>query len=380
MFGRSTAVIAALTMLHAGTAWAEPAPSVLPAPGGALPVGTSTMHLVQHGRPDPFVAGSERELMVSVFYPAADVTNAPRAHALSAVALPALERQVGVPLPVLLSNSYQDAPVAAGSFPVVLYSPGQSTPRLLGTGTAEELASGGYVVVAIDHTGDSPAVEFPGGRIAGAAPEFTALPGGRRRDLQVDDLTYVLDALTAWQAGGDPDVQSRPLPAGLGTALDLTRLGAFGHSLGGITAVEAAALDPRIDAVIDMDGAIPDSDDWGRSGTEGVRQPLLILRSAQTVDSGAGREAFEAMLRHARGWKSQLMLRDSAHMEFTDLNQLIPSPMSLNGAPLIGPIAPARADDAVRTVVTSFFDKFLRGDAGTALEHPETIPDISVLR
>ncbi|MEC3957869.1 hypothetical protein VMT65_32875 [Nocardia sp. CDC153] len=382
MVGRLIAVSAAMavSVLHAAGAQAAPSASMLPTPAGPMPVGTTTMHLVQHGRPDPFTPNTDRELMMSVFYPAGDVTNSPRAHALSAIVVPVLERQLGVSLPVLLSNSYQEAPVAAGSYPVVLYSPGQSTPRLLGTGTAEELASHGYVVVTIDHTGDSPAIEFPDGRIVGAAPEFTAIPGGQRRDIQVADVEFVLDTLTALHAGINPDAENRALPTGLGAALDLTHIGGFGHSLGGTTAVEVASQDQRISAVLDMDGAIPDSDDWGKSGTDGVSQPLLVLRSAQTVDSGAGREAFAAMLDHAQGWKLELELENSAHEDLTDLNQIIPSPMYLGGGAMVGPIPPARANTALRTAVTAFFDKFLRANRSTALEHPNSIPDITVMR
>ncbi|PBO19749.1 lipase, partial [Streptomyces albidoflavus] len=41
--------------------------------------------------------------------------------------------------------------------PVVLYSPGLQISRTLGTATAIELASRGYVVVAVDHTYEAPA-------------------------------------------------------------------------------------------------------------------------------------------------------------------------------------------------------------------------------
>ncbi len=383
MFGRMAAATAAMavSVIQAGGAQAETGPSMLPAPGGHMPVGTTTMHLVQHGRPDPFTPDSDRELMVSVFYPAADVTNLPRAHELSAVMLPELEKQLGVQLPVLLSNSYQDAPVAPGTYPVVLFSPGQGMPRVLGTGAAEELASRGYVVVTVDHTGDSPIVEFPGGRIVRSAPEFTSLPIGERRDIQVGDDEFVLDELTALHSGTNPDAESRSLPAGLGAALDLTRVGAFGHSLGGFTLTEMAARDPRIAAVLDMDGGAEDGDDWGTSATSGLHQPLLVLRSAQTVDNGAGHDFFGALLDHARGWNRELEVANAAHLDLTDLNRVIPSPTSMpDGTAYVGPIAPARADAAVRTTVSSFFDKFLQGDGGTALEHPDTVPDISVLR
>ncbi|MHC8564032.1 alpha/beta hydrolase [Streptomyces albidoflavus] len=54
--------------------------------------------------------------------------------------------------------------------PVVLYSPGLQISRTLGTATAIELASRGYVTVAVDHTYEAPAVEFPGGRVETQQP------------------------------------------------------------------------------------------------------------------------------------------------------------------------------------------------------------------
>lgn len=43
----------------------------LPAPTGAQPVGTVSLHLVDRGRPDPWVPSEKaRELMVSLWYPA----------------------------------------------------------------------------------------------------------------------------------------------------------------------------------------------------------------------------------------------------------------------------------------------------------------------
>ncbi|MGV9819070.1 alpha/beta hydrolase [Nocardia xishanensis] len=60
-----------------------------------------------------------------------------------------------------------DAPVADGGLlPVVIWSPALGTPRWIASGLLMDLASRGYVVVAIDHTGESPAVEV-GGRVEG---------------------------------------------------------------------------------------------------------------------------------------------------------------------------------------------------------------------
>src|SRR5262245_7563494 len=61
---------ATATRTAAGTATAAPARADLPRPTGRHAVGTTELHLVDHGRPDPWVKGRTRELMISVWYPA----------------------------------------------------------------------------------------------------------------------------------------------------------------------------------------------------------------------------------------------------------------------------------------------------------------------
>ena len=51
----------------------------------------------------------------------------------------------------------------AGGWPVVLFSTGYGIERQLYTGLVEDLASHGYVVVAIDHPHDANIVSFPDG-------------------------------------------------------------------------------------------------------------------------------------------------------------------------------------------------------------------------
>ena len=57
-----------------------PARLTLPAPTGDLSVGTTSLHLVDTSRPDPWVPNVPfRELMVQLWYPAHDVDDHPRA-------------------------------------------------------------------------------------------------------------------------------------------------------------------------------------------------------------------------------------------------------------------------------------------------------------
>src|ERR1700752_991454 len=56
------------------------------------------------------------------------------------------------------------------SLPLVVLSPGFTSPRSTLTALAEDLASHGYVVVGIDHTYESFATAFPDGRGAPRPP------------------------------------------------------------------------------------------------------------------------------------------------------------------------------------------------------------------
>ena len=138
-----------------------------------------------------------------------------------------------------------------------------STPQALGgyrdSGTVlvEELVSRGYIVVTIDHTHDSSVVEFPGGRLETTAiPEPTPQVLEQAVAVRVADTRFVLDTLTALNAGINPDAEQRTLPAGLRGALRLSSVGMFGHSLGGAAAAAAMLQDPRIKVGVNLDGTL----------------------------------------------------------------------------------------------------------------------------
>ncbi|GAB2560554.1 alpha/beta hydrolase family protein [Nocardia heshunensis] len=375
---------AALLTVSTSAAYAGPIGiTVLPRPTGQIAVGTTTLHLVDQNRPDPFHPERPRELMVSVFYPAADVEHYLRAHYVSSQLVPELEQQIGVELPGLLTNSYSDAPAAGDSYPVILYSPGAGVTRLLGTGLAEDLASRGYVVVTIDHTYETgPAVEFPGGRLA----QFESQPGGftpelRKRyiDARLPDIGFVLDSLTQLAHGNNPDAEQRALPAGLDHALDLGHVGMVGHSSGGYTAVEALHDDHRIGAAVDLDGQLGVDADFGRAAVEGVDRPVLVLTSQQIEEVGDARPSLDAFFGVGTGWKEQLSLRDTAHYDFTDLPLLIPDAAHAADRRDIGTIPAARGANLVHGYVAALFDKFLRGRTDTPLDHLPTDPELTVV-
>lgn len=131
--------------------------------------------------------------------------------------------------PKLVGHRFRGVPLAAGTnkYPVVLDSHGLPAWRKLGSGNAEDLASHGYVVVAIDHT-DCWATEFPDGRYL-AGNHSGDVPG------RLKDMTFLLDELAVLNTGD-------PLFAG---RLDLDRIGVSGGSYGGMV-VKTCGSDSRV--------------------------------------------------------------------------------------------------------------------------------------
>src|ERR1700761_5424700 len=120
----------------------------LPAPTGPRPVGTTSLWLTDTARTDPWVAEeAARELMVSVWYPAARPGGRRAPYMTPAESeLQLTSRGItGVPPDVLSTtwtNAGSDAAPAGPerSFPLVVLSPGFTNSRSALTGLAEDLA------------------------------------------------------------------------------------------------------------------------------------------------------------------------------------------------------------------------------------------------
>ncbi|MFB7999354.1 alpha/beta hydrolase family protein [Streptomyces sp. NPDC056002] len=337
-------------------------PIRLAGPTGPLPVGAVELHLIDPSRTDPW-SGQAREVMVTVTYPAADVRERALLPWLPAGAERALKARFagavdGYALPK--THSADRAPVRPGRRPVLLHSPGYQSDRTYNTLVIEELASWGYVVAAVDHPYDSGEVEFPDGRVVVNDPD-DASDEARTAAVAVRaaDLRFVLDQLTVLERGGNPDAEGRPLPRGLRGTLDLTRVGAFGHSRGGAASASVMHLDERVRAGIDLDGAL-----YGPVVERGLDRPFLLMDTA--VHDGLNEDgSWPPFWAHLSDWHRCLRLTDADHNCFTDIVAIAPQvPESVRKSLQIGTIPADRAVAAVRATVRAFFDLQLRGRPG----------------
>ncbi|MFD7435391.1 alpha/beta hydrolase family protein [Streptomyces sp. NPDC059861] len=354
-----------LALLGSGTTHAAPAPPgasehvrlELPRPTGPLSVGRDTLHLVDTGRTDPWVAeAGARELMVSLYYPARAGHGRTAPYMTTEEARAFLEsRDLAEVVPARTlagtrTHARAGAPPVRGKFPLVVLSPGFSVGRATLTLLAEELASRGYVVAAVDHAYESAGTAFPGGRLLGCvacekAPErgYAAVARGRAQD-----VPFVLDRLTdtrrpAWRHAG---------------LIDRTRIGMAGHSIGGASAASTMAGDQRVRAGVDLDGTLFDPVPAG--GLDG--RPFMLV--------GADREDDASWVRdwpRLDGWKRWLTVAGSGHFTFTDV------PVLGDQLGLLSPQEPQsgeRSQQITRAYAAAFFDLHLKGIAQPLLDGP----------
>ncbi|WP_245658272.1 alpha/beta hydrolase family protein [Microtetraspora malaysiensis] len=335
--------------------------SVLPRPTGPHRVGTTTLHLVDGSRPDPWVPSvKKRELMVSLWYPAkpSGGRRAPYMTAEESTLLLKEQKITGVPSDVLSrtrTNAIADAAPTGrrNGLPLVVLSPGFTWPRSSLTTLAEDLASRGYVVAGIDHTYESFGTSLPGGRTATcvACPGASGDPivfGAKAAKGRQADVSFVLDRLTGRHAvwkGSE--------------LIDRSRIGMAGHSLGGASTSWTMVNDSRVRAGINMDGTF-----FVPIPKKGLSRPFLMLGASGGVpgEDPTWDRAFERMT----GWKRWLSVEGAGHGSFTDYSRL----SEQIGVDLGTPLKGARAVEITREYVAAFFDQHLRRRPQSLLDRP----------
>ena len=323
---------------------------------GPFPAGVRTVHEQRGSRPLP----------IELWYPATD-DHAGRDRAPDT--RDAYELLPG--LPPAWQEAVRDATPRAGRFPLVAFSHGYGGHRRQSTFLCTHLASHGYVVAAVEHTGNT--------ILDTLRAVLAAQAGGVDRDPRpvIDefivarpaDVSFTIDRVTAG-AGG------------LADRVDQERIGAAGHSFGGWTTLAVTASDRRVRAALPLAPAgggsvlpvqrMREALDfrWGRDVPT-----LFVVADRDTLLPLAGMHELFAVTPSS---KRMVVLRNADHMHFCDRAEEVHEMFRLmpgdpvfaaiqQAIPPIGELCPgAHAELAIRALGLAHVDAHLKGDERAA--------------
>jgi len=292
------------------------------------------------------------------------------------------------------SRSSEDAPLKATGrpFPVLIFSHGFGESSLTYSAQLEDLASHGYVVFGIEHPFDAYAVELAKGRVvlfakakwdsARTRPNGAVAYQLAQVPLRAADVRFVVDQLARLGAlsGGTR----------FAGALDLGRIGAFGHSLGGIAAASACRFDARIRACMNQDADDNGAPFDGAEAAFPIKQPFLFFATGHSIyvsprtppptaaalagmnltrsqyDSitTAYQHNQDAALASMPGGAIRVMAEaeDFTHRTFIDLKLLQASDSN-------AVLQQTKYLELIRQYTRAFFDETLRGQPAPLLDH-----------
>jgi len=337
------------------TALAQQTTVASPPPSGSGQVGTRELYLRDASRADPYVSdGTRRELPVRFWYPTSAAAGCVNASYTSPQVWKYFSTLVGASLPRVSTHSCLNSPLTSGPHPVVILEHGFTGTYTDYTYLAEDLASRGYVVAAVDHTHEATAVEFPDGRLEKSVfgshlTKYTRSDAGSLGlavAVRLDDLRFVLNEMARLNATRGGDFSGR---------LDLTRIAMVGHSLGGLTTLRALESEPQFKAGILLDGLTPPH------FAKPIEQPVLNLVVGHQSWNDDDCRVWDAL----HGPRAAVNLPGAEHIALSDTVWI------LRGHVKTG-TTPEAMITATRDYVAAFLDTNLRGkdlgqpSAGTA--------------
>ena len=354
-----------------------PVPKI-PIPSGPLSVGTVIYEFTDTTRKELYSGKDEaRRFMVQAWYPAEIKVSDQRAPWMSNAEIyaPAIATHINLPsyfldhLKLVKIPAYKDAQAARTDigYPVIIFSHGWNGFNAQNTGQALELASHGYVVIAVQHTYGAVTTVFSDGTMASNNPK--ALPEN------ADDPNYeVVARILVDQWAGDvsfvlDQFQSLNKDAGsiFFSRLDMERIGVYGHSTGGGAAIQFCGTDSRCDALLGMDPFMrPVS---AEVIANGISQPSFFMFSQGWTDlvDSKNNKLFNQFHPNVPNSMGAISIDGTKHFDFSDLPLLSPIAPQLG---LKGALNGKRVTEIVDSYLLDFFEMTLNNKPSTLFDGP----------
>jgi len=335
--------------------------SDLPEPLGSYSIGTQVFEWTDPTRDEWFTENEndKRRIVVQIWYPS-EPSNAATLPYLPSPEkwLPALSTIIEVPqflfnhLRKIDTNSVLDAPLHGDvdQAPLVIFSHGIYGFRFQNTAQFEALASRGYIVISLDHPFDATLTVFKDGSIADfrsgyegelSEEEFWALRTPQLTT-RVADIRFMIDTIESKQSAGED----------FWSAIDLRRIGIFGHSYGGATGIIALDQDDRIDVAIALDGWIlPIRPELVNKG---LHKPFLYI-GRETWPDQLNNQKLKKLLANS-SQQTSMYIPGTAHFDFSDAPLFSPYLQSFG---VVGSIPATELSRMLEDKIVKFFDTHL---------------------
>lgn len=238
---------------------------------------------------------------------------------------------------------------ADGTFPLVVFSHGAFGYYQSNFSTYCELASNGYIVVALDHPHHAFFKKDTDGKMITVDQKFIdeamKIGGGSDvsneevyegtkswMELRTDDGNFVLDEIKEAKSAGSLDTSWHTSDSAAVLKVlamtDTDKIAYMGHSLGGATGVALGRERNDIDAVIDIDGTVlgeVTGVENGKCVQNDTPYPVPVLMFSNGSDTGEGAYANvnSDFIKNAKTCRL-VTFKDAGHMNFTDLPLLSP--------------------------------------------------------
>ena len=294
------------------------------------PIGTSNYIWVDSTRIDPYY-GDYRLINVQVWYPAESSKDFRQAAYIDKIEMLATELEDWSMEDIRTVGEFtvlgkMDLPLSSEweSYPVLLFSPSLGGLYQYYTHYAESLVKLGFVCVGINHLYESEFVLDPSYRVRPAdhtfhdsleslsipeqitSDQFRAMKS-LRSEVLANDMKFCLDMLSQIN---ESEYSGR---------LNLSRVGAWGHSIGGAAASYASLIDPRVVAVSNLDGTPPTE-----VADKGIPVPFMFLEDLTDYKNHAGyKKQFdrrELFCRNGHADAYRILFDNINHNSFLDIH------------------------------------------------------------
>ena len=356
----------------------------LPIPTGKYSVGTQTFVLIDESRLGVFIDKEvPRKFIIRVWYPANPGSNEHYATYIdhASVYLPAIANSLGLPrfsfnhINLLNSRAWQDgvAEPSNNGYPVILFSHGWNGYASQNSEQAMELASRGNIIVAIQHTNSAVVTVFPDGEIIYNTPSL--LPNDtsgieykeasqKLVDQFSNDISFTLDFLS--------DKNLEPTNS-IFSILDLSRVGVYGHGLGGTAVIQFCSTDTRCKAILAMDPIMTTISE--QIINKGLSQSSFFIFSQERFDEKESKNnyLFKQFYENTGKNSHVIKIQGTTHNDFGDLPIIFPFAHQLG---LTGSINGERMNKIINTYTSIFFIQALNDYSSDLITEISSFPEV----